>query len=102
MSQMNRLVYMGLLKATLVLCSLFMFSLIALLGVWWALSACLHRQFHTLPGLLDSQAVLTNSYPKMCVPSTEAVCTIILMVFGMTWLGREPTTYCMGWGHTDH
>ena len=28
------------------------------------LSACPHRQFHTLPGLLDSQAALSNSYPN--------------------------------------
>ena len=32
------------------------------------LSACPHRQFHTLPGLLDSQAALPNSYPNACVP----------------------------------
>ena len=28
------------------------------------LSACPHRHFHTLPGLLDSRAALTNSYPN--------------------------------------
>ena len=28
------------------------------------LSACPHRQFHTLPGLLDSQAALSISYPS--------------------------------------
>ena len=28
------------------------------------LSACPHRQFHTLPDLLDSRAALSNSYPK--------------------------------------
>ena len=27
------------------------------------LSACPHRQFHTLPSLLDSRAALSNSYP---------------------------------------
>ena len=32
------------------------------------LSACPHRQFHTLPSLLDSQAALSNSYPNACVP----------------------------------
>ena len=32
------------------------------------LSACPHRQFHTLPGLLDSWAALPNSYPKACMP----------------------------------
>ena len=28
------------------------------------LSACSHRQFHALPGLLDSRAALPNSYPN--------------------------------------
>ena len=28
------------------------------------LSACPHRQFHTLPRLLDGQAALPNSYPN--------------------------------------
>ena len=28
------------------------------------LSACPHRQFHTLPGFLDSRAALSKSYPK--------------------------------------
>ena len=28
------------------------------------LSACPHRQFHTLPSLLDSRAALPNSYPN--------------------------------------
>ena len=32
------------------------------------LSACLHRQFHTLLGLLDSWAALPNSNPNACVP----------------------------------
>ena len=27
-----------------------------------------HRQFHTLPGLLDSRAALPNSYPNACMP----------------------------------
>ena len=41
-----------------------------------------------------SWVALSNSYPVDCMPSREAVCTICMMVFGMTWLGREPTTYC--------
>ena len=57
------------------------------------LSAFPHRQFHTLPGLLDSWAALPNSYPNTCVPCREAVCTIFMMVFGMTRLGGELTTY---------
>ena len=32
------------------------------------LSACPHRQFHTLPGRLDSRAALPNSNPNACVP----------------------------------
>ena len=32
------------------------------------LSAFAHRQFHTLPGLLDSWAALPNSNPNACVP----------------------------------
>ena len=32
------------------------------------LSAFPHRQFHTLPGLLDSWAALLNSNPDACVP----------------------------------
>ena len=56
-------------------------------------SACPHRQFHTLPGLLDCWAALSNSNPNACVPSREAVCTIFMMVFGMTRPGLEPMTY---------
>ena len=32
------------------------------------LSAFPHRQFHTLPGLLDSWAALSNSYCNACMP----------------------------------
>ena len=32
------------------------------------LSAFPHRQFHTLPGLLDSWAALPNSSPNACMP----------------------------------
>ena len=32
------------------------------------LSACPHRQFHTLPGLLESRAALPNSNPNACMP----------------------------------
>ena len=57
---------------------------------------------HTLPDLLDSQAALSNSYPNACVPSKEAICAIFMMVFGMTWLGREPMTYRMRGRHANH
>ena len=33
------------------------------------LSAFPHRQFHTLPGLLDSWAALPNSYLNTCMPT---------------------------------
>ena len=48
------------------------------------LSAFPHRQFHTLPGILDSWAALPNSYPTHACLCREAVCTIFMMVFGMT------------------
>ena len=32
------------------------------------LSAFPHRQFHTLPGLLDSRAALPNPNPNACMP----------------------------------
>ena len=66
------------------------------------LSACPHRQFHTLPGLLDSRAAPSNPYPNSCVPSREAIFTILMKVFGMTRQGREPTTYRMRGGHAYH
>ena len=68
-----------------------------------SLSACAHRQFHTLPSLLDSRAALSNSYPNAC---REAVYTIFMMVFDrydfMTRPGREPAFYHKRGGHTDH
>ena len=65
-------------------------------------SACPHRQFHTLLGLLDSQAALQNSYSNARVPSRELVCTIFMQVFGMTCPRREPMTYRMRGGHANH
>ena len=44
------------------------------------LSACPHRQFHTLPSLLDSQAALPNSYPNTLLAMQGAFCTICIMV----------------------
>ena len=37
-----------------------------------------------------------------CVPCREAVCTIFMMVFGMTGLGGELTTYRARGGHINH
>ena len=65
------------------------------------LSAFPHRQLHTLPGLLDSRAALSNSYPNACVPIREAVC-FIFMVFDMIRPGREPMTYCVRGWHNNH
>ena len=64
---------------------------------WDLLSACSHRQFHTLPGLLDSRAALMH-----CVPCRGAVCSIFMMVFGMTRPGGELRTYCVRGGHANH
>ena len=44
-------------------------------------SECPRRHFQTSPSLLHSW---TGSYPNACMPSREAVCTIFMMVFGMT------------------
>ena len=52
------------------------------------LSACSHSQFHTILGLLDSRAALSNSYPNACVPCREAIC-MIYMVFGLTRPGAN-------------
>ena len=60
------------------------------------LSAFPHRQFHTLPGLLYSWGALPNSNPNAC---REAVCTIFMMVFGMTRPRGELTTYRARGGH---
>ena len=69
-----------------------------------SLSACPHRQFYTLPGLLDSWGALLNSYPKTNgrVPSRETVCIIFMIVFGMTRPRRKPATYRMRGGHANN
>ena len=64
------------------------------------LGACPHRHFHTLPGLLDSRAALSDSYPIAL--RREAVCAILMMVFGMTRPGGELTTYRVRGGHANH
>ena len=61
------------------------------------LSAFPHRQFHTLPGLLDSWAALPNSNPHACMPMQGG--TIFMMVFGMTRPRGELTTYRARGGH---
>ena len=37
-----------------------------------------------------------------CLPNREAVCTIFMMVFGMTWPGGKLTTYPVRGWHTNH
>ena len=54
------------------------------------LYVCPHKQFHTLPGLFNSRATLSNHYPNACVPSREAICTIFIV------------TYRMNGGHANH
>ena len=63
------------------------------------LSAFPHRQFHTLPGLLDSRAALPNSYPNALRAMQGGSLHHFMMVFGMTRPGDELTTYCVRGGH---
>ena len=51
------------------------------------LSACPHRQFHTLPGLLDSRAALPNSYP-----SAKQGCSLYHFYYGLWYTVREADT----------
>ena len=67
------------------------------------LSACPHRQFHTLPDLLDSRAALPNSYPNALRAMQGGIlCTIFMMVFGMTRPGAELMTNRVRGGHANH
>ena len=65
-------------------------------------SACPHRQSRTLLGLWHSRAALSTSYPYACMPSWQALCTIFMIIFGITQQGREPMTYRMRGGHANH
>ena len=62
-------------------------------------SACPHRKFHTITGLLHNRFALPNSYHEACLASGETVCINFMMVFVMTQPGRKPTTYRMRGGH---
>ena len=53
------------------------------------LSACPLRQFHTLPGLLDSQTSLSNFFPNSYMQCKGVHCTNFMMVFGMTRSGDQ-------------
>ena len=48
------------------------------------LSACPHRQLHTLPGILDSRAALSTSYPNACVPMQGS--SLYHFYDGLWWL----------------
>ena len=52
-----------------------------------------HRQFHTLPDLLDSWAALSNSNPNACVPMQGGSLYHFYDGFGMTRPRGELTTY---------
>ena len=54
-------------------------TLIWWLILWDLLSGCPHKQFNTLPDLLDSGAALSHSYPNACMPCKEKICTNFIM-----------------------
>ena len=63
------------------------------------LSAFPHRQFHTLPGLLDSWAALPNSNPNACMPMLGGS---LYNFYDGLWYDRprgELTTYRARGGH---
>ena len=68
------------------------------------LSACPHRQFHTLPGLLDSRAALSYSYPNALRAMKEGN---LYHFYNGIWYDRagpegELTTYRVRGGHANH
>ena len=62
-------------------------------------SAFPYRQFHTLPGLLDSWAALPNSYPYALRAMQGGSLYHFIMVFGVTGPRGELTTYRARGGH---
>ena len=52
------------------------------------LSAFHHRQFHTLPGLLDSRAALPNSYPY-ALRAYAGRQLVPILRWSLVWPGRE-------------
>ena len=66
------------------------------------LSTCPHRQFHTLPGILDSRAALSNSYPS-ALRSTQG--GSLYHFYDGPWYDRlegELMTYRARGGHANH
>ena len=55
------------------------------------LSAFPHRQFHTLPGLLDSLASLPNSNPNACMPMQGG--SLYHFYFGLRYDSAERRTH---------
>ena len=66
------------------------------------LSASPHRQFHTLPALLDSWASLPKSYPNASCTMQGGSLYHFMMVFGVSRPGPEPATYRIRDGHANH
>ena len=64
------------------------------------LSAHPHRQFHTLPGLLDRWAALSNSYPNACMPMQGG--NLYHFYDGLWFDPAKPTTYLVRGGHASH
>ena len=66
------------------------------------LSTCPHRQFHTLPGLLDNRAALSNIYPNALRAMQGGS---LYHFYDGLWYdrpGRKPTTYHVRGGHANH
>ena len=66
------------------------------------LSACPQRQFHTLPGLLDSQAALSDSYPYALRVKQGGSMYHLMMVFDMARPGGELTNFRVRGGYANH
>ena len=65
------------------------------------LSACPHRQFHTLPGLLDSRAALSDYPNALRVKQGDS----LYHFYDGLWYdppGGEFTTYRVRGGHANH
>ena len=66
------------------------------------LSACRHRQYHTLPGLLDIRAALPNSNPNALRAMQGGS---LYHCYDGLWYdpaGAQTATYLMRGGHANH
>ena len=66
------------------------------------LIACPHRQFHTLPGLLDNRATLPNSYPSALRAMQGGSSYHFYDGLWYDPAGGELTTYRVRGGHANH